>query len=141
MNRSVTPANTNMTSPQLEMRMFVFSQHGYMRVNRDQTSQQQAVARHSRYLNGGYNHSSDFFKVLKPSTGAICYSRDMTWAHPRPSLVAPPPTAAGGGGGARPLLRRHSRNCQSVVCASVCRATVCRIALAAPPPPPVGSPP
>ena len=27
-----------------------------------------------RYLNGWYNASSDCFKVLKASTGAICYS-------------------------------------------------------------------
>ena len=100
MNRSATTANADMMSPHEacygsppELKMLEFFQPGYMRVVRDKKSQSQTVAR--SFLNGGYDHPSDCFKVLKASTGAICCTRDVTWAHPRTSLVTPPLSAGG----------------------------------------------
>ena len=47
------------------------------------------------YLNGGSNHLSSSFKVKLPS-GAVVYTCDVTWAHPREPFKLP--EAAGGGG-------------------------------------------
>ena len=46
------------------------------------------------YLNGGSNHLSSSFKVKLPS-GAVVYTCDVTWAHPREPFKLP--EAAGGG--------------------------------------------
>ena len=46
-------------------------------------------------LNGGSNRPSPAFKVKLPS-GAVVYTRDVTWAHPREPFMLPEP--AGGGG-------------------------------------------
>ena len=47
------------------------------------------------YLNGGSNYPSSAFKVKLPS-GAVVYTRDVTWVHPREPFTLPEP--AGGGG-------------------------------------------
>lgn len=89
---------------------------------RGQKINEQAVACYFRY--GGYFFSSACFKVLKASTGAICYPRDVTWAHSSPLLVTPPPPAGGGVDFVHccPYVIRVARY---VIYASVCNTAVC----------------
>lgn len=71
------------------------------------------------------NHPYDRFKVLKAFTSATCYySRDVTWAHPRASLVMPPQPARGGVDFVR-CYADATGTAGYVVYANVCRATVC----------------
>ena len=49
------------------------------------------------FLNNGHNHPLFAVKVIKASTGGICYSNDMAWTVPRtPMLPSPAPAIAGG---------------------------------------------
>ena len=41
------------------------------------------------YFGGGYNQFSDCVNVLEAFTGLICYTRDVAWAYPCTTLVAP----------------------------------------------------
>ena len=45
-------------------------------------------ARPCFFLNFGYNHGSDCFKVMDAETGRIVHSRDVTWHQPREPLIS-----------------------------------------------------
>ena len=53
-------------------------------------------ARPCFFLNLGYNHGSDCFKVVGAETGRIVHSRDVTWHQPREPLISPAPTVGSG---------------------------------------------
>ena len=48
----------------------------------------------SYFLNFGYNHGRDYYKLLDAETGKVVFSRDATWHHPEAPLILPA-TAAG----------------------------------------------
>ena len=73
--------------------MLPFLNPGYCRVRRDSKAAPKAEL--CFYLNGGSNQPSPAFKLKLPS-GAVVYTRDVTWAHPREPFMLPEP--AGGGG-------------------------------------------
>lgn len=100
LNRSATEANPGRASPWSRfygeappLSMLPFLKPGYCRVRRDSKAAPKAEI--CFYLNGGSNHPSSSFKVKLPS-GAVVYTRDVTWAHPREPFTLPEP--AGGGG-------------------------------------------
>ena len=101
MNHSATTANAGMKAPREayygsppELTFLVIFQPGYMRVMWDQQSQPQAVTCY--FLTGSYSHPSDCLKVLEASTGAIGYTREVTWPHAHTPLVVPPQPAGRG---------------------------------------------
>ena len=49
-------------------------------------------ARPCFFLNFGYNHGSDCFKVMDAETGRFVHLRDFTWHQPREPLFSPAPT-------------------------------------------------
>ena len=53
-------------------------------------------ARPCFFLNFGYNHGGDCFKVVDAETGRIVHSRDVTWHQPREPLISPAPTVGSG---------------------------------------------
>ena len=66
-----------------------------MRVDRSSKSDVQSVKCY--FLNNGYNHPSSAVKVIKASTGGICYSSDVVWTVRRtPLLPLPAPDVVGG---------------------------------------------
>ena len=48
------------------------------------------------FLNFGYNHGSDCFKIMVAETGRIAHSRSVTWHQPREPLIYPAPTVGSG---------------------------------------------
>ena len=44
------------------------------------------------FLNFGYNHGTDCFKIMDAETGKVAHSRDITWHQPREPLISPAPT-------------------------------------------------
>ena len=48
------------------------------------------------FLNFGYNHGSDCFKVMDAETGRIVHSCDVTWHQPQEPLLSPAPSAESG---------------------------------------------
>ena len=44
----------------------------------------------------GFNHSASTVKVLKTTTGGVCYTGDILWTVPRTPEVAPAPAVGGG---------------------------------------------
>lgn len=77
--------------PELQVRHFF--QPGMMRVARDAKSNVQSVPRH--FLNNGYNNPSSTVKVIKASTGSVCYTSNVVWMV---SCASMPPAPAVGGG-------------------------------------------
>lgn len=74
-----------------------FAQHGYMRERRLTKLDDRAVPR--LFLNRGDNHADICVKVMKLSTGRVCYSSNVAWAslppsgggeQASPSAAAPP---------------------------------------------------
>ena len=53
-------------------------------------------ARPCFFLNFGYNHGSDCFKLMDAETGRIVHSRDVTWHQPREPLISSAPTVESG---------------------------------------------
>ena len=41
------------------------------------------------FLNFGYNHGWDCYRLLDAETGRVAYSRDVTWHHPETPWVPP----------------------------------------------------
>ena len=76
------------------MLVLPFCKPAYRRVPRRSTIDRQA--RPYYFLNFGYNHRSDCFKVVDAGTGRIVHSRYVTWHQPREPLVSPAPTVGSG---------------------------------------------
>ena len=66
-----------------------------MRVDRSTKFDVQSVQCY--YLNIGYNHPSSAVKVIRASTGGVCYTIDVVWTVHR-APVLPLPASAGAGG-------------------------------------------
>ena len=100
-NRSATTANSGMLSPheiffgsRPPMTLLPFCKPAYHRIPRQNKMDRQA--RPSFFLNFGYNHGSDCFKLMDAETGRIVHSRDVTWHQPREPLISPASTAESG---------------------------------------------
>ena len=100
-NRSATTANSGMLFPheiffggRPPMPVLPFCKPAYHCVPRQSKLDRQA--RLCYFLNFGYNHGSDCFKVVDAETGRIVHSRDVTWHQPREPLVSPAPTVGSG---------------------------------------------
>ena len=63
-----------------KLRMLPFLRPGYCRVRRN--NQAEPKAEQCFYLSGGTRRPADSLKVIM-SSGAITYTRDLTWEHPR----------------------------------------------------------
>ena len=46
-------------------------------------------ARMCYFLNFGYNHGGDCYRLLDAETGRVAYSRDVTWHHPETPWITP----------------------------------------------------
>ena len=100
-NRSATTANSGMLSPhevfigsRPPMPLLPFCKPAYHRIPRQTKMDRQA--RLCFFLNFGYNHGSDCFKVMDAETGRIVHSRDVTWHQPREPPISPAPTVGSG---------------------------------------------
>ena len=100
-NCSATTANSGMLSPhevffgsRPPMPVLPFCKPAYHRIPRQTKMDRQA--RPCVFLNFGYNHGSDCFKVMDAETGRIVRSRDVTWHQPREPLISPAPTVGSG---------------------------------------------
>ena len=100
-NHSATTANSGMLSPhevffgsRPPMPILPFCKPAYHRIPRQTKMDRQA--RPCFFLNFGYNHGSDCFKVMDAETGRIVHSRDVTWHQPREPLISPAPTVGSG---------------------------------------------
>ena len=96
-NRSATTANSGMLSPHevffggcRPMPVLTFCKPAYHRVPRRRKIDPQARPRF--FWNFGYNHGSDWFKVMDTETGRVVHSCDVTWHQPREPLIFPAPT-------------------------------------------------
>ena len=81
--RSATTANRSMLSihevffgGRPPMPVLLFCKPAYHRVPRQSKMDRQACP--CFFLNFGYNHGSDCFKIMDAETGMIVYSRDVT---------------------------------------------------------------
>ena len=100
-NRSATTANSGMLSPheiffgsRPPMALLPFCKPAYHRIPRQNKMDRQA--RPCFFLNFGYNHGSDCFKLMDAETGRIVHSRDVTWQQPREPLISPASTVESG---------------------------------------------
>ena len=48
------------------------------------------------FLDLGYNHGRDCFKIVDADTGRVVHSRNVTWYQPRELLISPAPTVGSG---------------------------------------------
>ena len=87
-NRSATTATSGMLSPHKlvfggrpPMPVLPFCKPAYHRVPR--RSKMDRQARPCFFLNFGYNHGSDCFKIMDAGTGRVVHSLDVTWHQPR----------------------------------------------------------
>ena len=99
--RSATTANSGMLSPpeiffgsRPPMPVLPLCKPAYDRVPRQSKMDHQTPPYY--FLNFGYNHGSDCFKVINAETGRIVHSRDVTWHQPREQLISPAPTVGSG---------------------------------------------
>ena len=125
-NHSATTANSGMLSPHEvffgvppPMPVLPFSKPAYHRVPRQSKMDRQA--RPCFFLNFGYNHGSDCFKIMDAATGRIAHSRDVTWHQPREPLISPAPTVRSGVPSHRAVPKRRttcifSRYLQLLLC-------------------------
>ena len=95
-NRSATTTNSCMLSPhevffrgRPPMPVLPFCKPAYHRV--PWQSKMDRQARPCYFLNFGYNHESDCFKVMDAETRRIVHSHDVTWHQPREPLISPAP--------------------------------------------------
>ena len=93
-NRSATKANSGMLSPyevffgsRPPMPVLPSCKPAYHRVPRQGKLDHQA--RQFYFLDFGYNHGSDCFKIMDAETGRIVHSRDVTWHQPREPFISP----------------------------------------------------
>ena len=69
-----------------------FLQPAYHRVPRQRKTDPRA--RMCYFLNFGYNHGRDCYRLLDAETGRVAYSRDVTWHHPEVPWINTPIRAA-----------------------------------------------
>ena len=100
-NRSATTVNSGMLSPhevffgsRPPMPVLPFCKPVYHRVPRQSKLDRQA--RPWFFLNFGYNHERDCFKIMDAETGMIVHSGDVTSHQPRKPLIPPAPTVGSG---------------------------------------------
>ena len=65
-----------------------FLQRAYHRVPRQRKTDPRA--RMCSFLNFGYNHGRDCYRLLDTETGRVAYSRDVTWHHPEAPWITTP---------------------------------------------------
>ena len=101
LSRSATTANSDMLSPhevffrgRPPMPVLPFCTPVYHRVPRQSKINRQTRPYFS--LNFGYNHRSDFFKIMDAETGRVAHSRDVIWHQPREPLIFPALTVRSG---------------------------------------------
>ena len=93
-NRAATSANDEWLSPheifygsRPRLPLLPFLQPAYHRVPRQRKTDPRA---HMCYfLNFGYNHGRDWYRLLDAETGRVAYSRDITWHHPETPWITP----------------------------------------------------
>ena len=73
------------TRPRLPLLPFL--QPAYHRVPRQRKTDPRA--RMCYFLNFGYNHGQDCYRLLDAETGRVAFSRDVTWHHPETPWIAP----------------------------------------------------
>ena len=71
----------------LRLPLLSFLQLAYHRVPRHGKTDPQA--RMYYFLNFGYNHGRDCYRLLDAETGRVAHSRDVTWHHPEPPWITP----------------------------------------------------
>ena len=69
-----------------------FLQPAYHRVPRQRKTDPRA--RMCYFLNFGYNHGRDCYRLLDAETGRVAYSRDVIWHHPEVPWITTPIRAA-----------------------------------------------
>ena len=69
-----------------------FLQPAYHRMPRQRKTDPRA--RMCYFLNCGYNHGRDYYRLLDAETGRVAYSHDVTWHHPEPPWITTPIRAA-----------------------------------------------
>ena len=74
------------------MPLLPFLQPAYHRVPRQRKTDPRA--RMCYFLNFGYNHGRDCYRLLDAETGRVAYSRDVTWHHPEVPWINTPIRAA-----------------------------------------------
>ena len=100
-NRSATVVNIGVLSPQEisyefrpPMPVLPFCKPAYHRILRWRKIDPQA--RPCYFLNFGYNHGSDCFKIMDAGTGRIVHSLDVVWHVLRKPHISPTPTVGPG---------------------------------------------
>ena len=70
------------------LQLLPFLQSAYHRVPRQRKTDPRA--RMCYFLNFGYSHGRDCYRLLDAETGRVAYSRDVTWHHPEVPWVTTP---------------------------------------------------
>ena len=98
-NRAATSVNGEWLSPheifygsRPRLPLLPFLQPAYHRVPRQRKTDPRA--RMCYFLNFGYNHGRDCYRLLDAETGRVGYSRDVTWHHPEAPWITTPIRAA-----------------------------------------------
>ena len=98
-NRAATSVNDEWLSPheifygsRPRLPLLPFLQPAYHRVPRQRKTDPRA--RMCYFLNFGYNHGRDCYRLLDAETGRVAYSRDVTWHHPEAPWITTPIRAA-----------------------------------------------
>ena len=93
-NRAATSVNDEWLSPheifygsRPRLPLLPFLQPAYHRVPRQRKTDPRARMRY--FLNFGYNHRRDCYRLLDAETGRVAYSRDVTWHHPETPWIIP----------------------------------------------------
>ena len=93
-NRAATSVNDEWLSPheilygsRPRLPMLPFLQPAYHCVSRQRKTD--PPARMCYFLNFGYNHGRDCYRLLDAETGRVAYSRDVTWHHPETPWITP----------------------------------------------------
>ena len=94
-NRAATSVNDEWLSPheifygsRPRLPLLPFLQPAYHRVPRQRKTDPRA--RMCYFLNFGYNHGRDCYRLLDAETGRVVYSRDVTWHHPEARWITTP---------------------------------------------------
>ena len=98
-NRAATSVNDEWLSPheifygsRPRLPLLPFLQPAYHRVPRQRKTDPRARMRY--FLNFGYNHGRDCYRLLGAETGRVAYSRDVTWHHPEVPWITTPTRSA-----------------------------------------------
>ena len=93
-NRAATSVNDEWLSPhpifywgRPRLPLLPFLQPAYHRVPRQRKADPRA--RMCYFLNVGYNHGRDCYRLLNAETGRVAYSRDVTWHHLETPWITP----------------------------------------------------